>query len=270
MKECQRRNWKELAEKVLCLAILCITMTGILFSENEVIGVSADQNNSVKQQGQNAEQQEESAQKEKKIAYLTFDDGPSALTTKYLEILKEEEVHATFFLIGQQIEGELVDVVRQEVEEGHEVGMHTYCHEAEKIYSSKESYCQDLQKTKLCLEQKLNIEPKLFRFPWGSANAYVQSYKDSVIQEMQREGIDYVDWNVSGEDSVGCPSPDSILSNVRRDYSKYNEPVILLHDSAACKATLASLRPLIQELKANGYSFQTLSERKTPCHFGEY
>ena len=179
----------------------------------------------------------------KKVAYLTFDDGPSVLTAEYLKILKEEGVHATFFLIGQQVEGELLDVVKQEISEGHEVGIHTYCHVAEEIYSSGESYCNDLQKTMLCLKEKLNIEPRLFRFPWGSANAYVQSYRSRVIEQMKQEGIDYVDWNVSGEDSVGYPSPDSILANVRKDYVKYDDPVILLHDSAACKATLYSLRP---------------------------
>ena len=56
---------------------------------------------------------------------------------------------------------------------------------------------------------------------------------------------------------------------VRKDFVKYDDPVILLHDSAACKATLYSLRPLIKELKNNGYTFATLSERKRPCHFGE-
>lgn len=206
----------------------------------------------------------------RKIAYLTFDDGPSILTKEYLKILKEENASATFFLIGQQIEGELVDVVRQEISEGHEVGIHTYSHEAEKIYQSKESYYKDLQKTKQCLESKLNLQPKLFRFPWGSANSYVRSYKSAVIEQMQQEGIGYADWNVSGEDSVGCPSPDTIIANVRKDYQKYPDPVILLHDSASCRATLQSLRPIIRELKEKGYSFGTLSDRGKPCHFGEY
>lgn len=257
-----KKSWKEGAARIVSLSVLCIAMTGMLFAEGRTVSVMHIFNTAPKET--------DSTEEVQKVAYLTFDDGPSVLTEEYLKILKEENVHATFFLIGQQIEGDLVDVVRQEIEEGHEIGMHTYCHEAEKIYASGESYCQDLQKTKLCLEKKVNIEPRLFRFPWGSANAYIKSYKESVIQQMQQEGIDYADWNVSGEDSIGCPSPDSILSNVRKDYSKYNDPVILLHDSATCKATLASLRPLIQELKDNGYSFQTLSQRERPCHFGEY
>ena len=186
-----------------------------------------------------------------------------------LKILREEEACATFFLIGQQIEGEMVDVVKQAIEEGNEVGMHTYCHEAEKIYASSDAYCMDLEKTKLCMEEKLKIKPKIFRFPWGSKNSYVKWYKNDVIERMKEAGIDYVDWNVSGEDSVGCPTPDSILRNIRKDYKKYNNPVILLHDSATCKSTLYALRGVIRELKADGYSFATMSQRETPCHFGE-
>ncbi len=236
----QKKSWRERAGQAVCLALLCMVMAGMLFSGKEVIGISAAIHHS-KGQG----------------------------TKEYLKILKEEDVHATFFLIGQQVDGDLVDVVRQEVKDGHEIGLHTYCHVADKIYCSGETYCQDLEKTKQCLETKLEVSPKLFRFPWGSTNSYVRGYKDHVVEEMKKEGLGYADWNVSGEDSVGCPSPDSILSNVRKDYLKYDDPVILLHDSAACKSTLEALRPLIQELKTNGYSFRTLSERERPCHFGE-
>jgi Predicted xylanase/chitin deacetylase len=263
----QKKSWRERAGQAVCLALLCMVMAGMLFSGKEVIGISAAIHHS-KGQGTEEEGERENSAGQK-VAYLTFDDGPSVLTKEYLKILKEEDVHATFFLIGQQVDGDLVDVVRQEVKDGHEIGLHTYCHVADKIYCSGETYCQDLEKTKQCLETKLEVSPKLFRFPWGSTNSYVRGYKDRVVEEMKKEGLGYADWNVSGEDSVGCPSPDSILSNVRKDYLKYDDPVILLHDSAACKSTLEALRPLIQELKANGYSFRTLSERERPCHFGE-
>lgn len=242
---------------ILCLLVFFLLVQGMLYIASDSAMVS------VAQDSQKTEQKED-----KKIAYLTFDDGPSVLTTEYLKILKEENVKATFFLIGQQVEGEMIDVVKQEIAQGHEIGIHTYCHKANQIYASKESYCEDLEKTKLCLSKKLNVEPKLFRFPWGSANSYVQSYREELTQEMKEEGLEYADWNVSGEDSVGCPSAYSILSNIRKDYPKYNDPVLLLHDSATCGATLEALPDIIKELKEKGYSFQTLSERKDPCHFG--
>lgn len=251
---------------ILCLVAMFLLVQGMLFWKRDVretvsLGDTASGAESVSV----TEEPEE-----KKVAYLTFDDGPSVLTEQYLKILEEEGVRATFFLIGQQVEGELVDIVKREIADGHEIGIHTYCHEADEIYSSKESYCMDLQKTKACLEEKLDIKPRFFRFPWGSVNSYVSGYRENVIEEMKKEGIDYVDWNVSGEDSVGFPSVDSILANVRKDYKKYNDPVILLHDSESCRATLEALRGIIRELKADGYSFATLSERGKPCHFGEY
>lgn len=273
------KKWLQGAGGICCLGIMFLLVQGMLFMGTDVkstilhsAGGSVNGNGTAATEsgmGEGNAVEKESMAEAKKVAYLTFDDGPSVLTAEYLKILKEEEVHATFFLIGQQIEGELLDVVRQEIGDGHEIGIHTYCHVAEEIYSSGESYCNDLQKTMLCIKEKLGIKPKLFRFPWGSSNAYVQSYRAGVIEQMKEKGIDYVDWNVSGEDSVGCPSPDSILANVRKDYVKYDDPVILLHDSATCKATLYSLRPLIKELKKNGYAFATLSERERPCHFGE-
>lgn len=271
--EMKRNRWLQNAGGICCLAMMFLLVQGMLFMNSDSKGTMRSSTGS-KEKGAVTESGDQAAVKEsaadtQKVAYLTFDDGPSVLTAEYLKILKEEQVHATFFLIGQQVEGEMVDVVKQELDEGHEIGIHTYCHVAEEIYASGESYCMDLQKTKVCLEKKLNITPKLFRFPWGSANTYVRSYKARVIEQMKEEGIDYADWNVSGEDSVGCPTTETILANVRKDYTKYNDPVILLHDSALCKATLNSLRPIIRELKENGYRFATLSEREKPCHFGE-
>ena len=204
---------------------------------------------------------------EKKVAYLTFDDGPSSLTGKYLDILKKEKVPATFFLIGQQIEGEMVNVVKRQVEEGHELGLHSYTHQADKIYQTRDTYKKDLEETRQKLASCVPYKVKNYRFPWGSANAYIRWYRKDLTEELEKEGLTYQDWNVSGEDAVGCPSAYSILSHVRKDYEKYSDPVILLHDSATCRATLEALPDIIRELKEKGYSFDVLSNRQEPCHF---
>lgn len=267
--KCRNANKKAGIENfwggILCLLVMLCLVQGMIFTQGNVKETGTYRNVQTKKQIVT----EADGEKGKKVAYLTFDDGPSILTVEYLKILKEEGVHATFFLIGQQLDGELTDIVKSAIKDGHEIGIHTYCHQAEQIYASEQSYCEDLEKTKLCIEEKLQVTPKFFRFPWGSANAYVKNYKSGVIEYMKAEGIDYVDWNVSGEDSVGCPSADSILLNVRKDYKKYDEPVILLHDSATCRQTLCALQEMIHELKEAGYSFGTLSERKNSCHFGE-
>lgn len=206
---------------------------------------------------------------ETKVAYLTFDDGPSMLSSRYLDILKEENVNATFFIIGQQVCDEMEDVVRRAIDEGNEIGIHTYCHEACNIYRCADSCYRDVMRTKGILEDKLGYKPKLYRFPWGSANNYIASYRDDIILRLKKEGLEYQDWNVSAEDSVGSPTEESILSNIRKDYKKYDEPVILMHDSGCNDKTLSSLREVIKELKKSGYSFATLSKRSKPCHFYE-
>lgn len=252
----QKGKWLCGCSVLVGLGVLCCAMNFSMFRTNivgEEVAVSVSEEHI-----------------NKKIAYLTFDDGPSVLTDEYLDILEEKEAVATFFLIGQQLEGELVQSVQRAIKNGNEIGMHTYSHEANKIYASGEAYYNDLQKTKKCIEEMLQYKPKLFRFPWGSANAYICSFKDSVINQMKEEGIDYADWNVSGEDCVGCPTQDTVLRNFRKNYEKYNEPVILLHDAATCKATRQVLPIMIDELRQKGYSFGTLSQRSHSCHFGEY
>ena len=205
----------------------------------------------------------------KKTAYLTFDDGPSCLTESYLDILKEEGAKATFFLIGQQIDGDMAEIIKREIDEGHEIGVHTYCHEANEIYANEESCLKDIMKIRELLERQFNYEAKLVRFPWGSANSYISTFRNNIINKIHENGMEYADWNVSAEDSVGTPTAYSIMSNIRKDYKKYNDPVILMHDSSCNKQTLETLRDIIRELKDAGYSFATLSEREKPCHFLE-
>lgn len=206
----------------------------------------------------------------KKVAYLTFDDGPSALTEKYLDILEKHRAKATFFLIGQQIEGDMKEVVKREIREGHELGIHTYTHESGKIYQSCDSYYQDACKVKELLQEEFQYKPSAWRFPWGSANCYICNYKTDIIRRLQGEGLEYVDWNVSAEDSVGFPDSGTILANIRKDCFRVDAPVILMHDSGANQATLDTLESVITMLEEEGYGFGTISERKKTCHFGEY
>lgn len=205
----------------------------------------------------------------KKTAYLTFDDGPSALTDKYLDILEQENVKATFFVIGQQIEGDGKKIIKREISQGHEIGVHTYCHEADKIYCDCETYYKDVMKVRNILKKKFNYTAEFVRFPWGSANSYISGYRINIIEKFKAAGMEYADWNVSAEDSVGAPTADSVMRNIRKDYLKYNEPVILMHDSGANKVTLSVLQNVIKEMKEKGYGFDVLSKRSRCCHFYE-
>lgn len=204
---------------------------------------------------------------EKKIAYLTFDDGPSKVTEQILAILKKENAKATFFLIGQQITEDTIPLLQQMVEEGHELGIHTYSHKSEEIYQSADAYVEDALKTAERIKEAVGVEPKYFRFPWGSNNCYAKGIKEEVVRQMEEKGYTYFDWNVSGEDSVGRPDKASIFRNVKKDALKYNEPVVLLHDSATNKNTAETLPDILRLLKEAGYEFETVDKRSRPYQY---
>ncbi len=209
---------------------------------------------------------EEIQQPEGKIAYLSFDDGPSEQTITVLDILKEEGIHATFFLIGEEITPEREDIVRRIVNEGHTIGLHTYCHNYEKLYSSVDAFLEDYEKVCLKIYEVAGVRPSIFRFPGGSRNHYGKKIVDSVAEEMERRGYCYYDWNVSAEDSVGKPTSYSIRANIFKDVFRYDTPVILMHDSATNALTVSMLADIIKEIKEAGYEFDTLDNREC-CQF---
>lgn len=213
------------------------------------------------------EQNAGESEREKKQAFLTFDDGPSKNTKEVLAILEQYGIPATFFVIGNQIDENTEDVVRQAVSQGCLIGVHTYCHKAEEIYNSAQSCYDDILEAKERIETLLKKPVTFYRFPWGSSNCYVSSYKKEIIGMLEKDGLEYADWNVSGEDSVGRPGADSIISHVKKNYQAAKDPVILLHDSAINKETVKALPVIIELFLSEGYTFDTLDNRREPCHF---
>lgn len=206
-------------------------------------------------------------EEKKKVAYLTFDDGPSSLTPEILKTLKEKQVNATFFLIGNQINEETIPILKQSIVDGNCIGIHTYCHECKVIYHDADAYIKDFDEAYQTIKDKLGIEPTIFRFPWGSANGFLSSIEDEIIDTLEARGFTYYDWNVSAEDSVGNPTSYSIMKNIRKDYKKYNKPIILMHDSSVNKLTAKVLPQIIDELKQAGYSFDTLDHMENPYQY---
>lgn len=210
-----------------------------------------------------AEQNPETTETEKKV-FLTFDDGPSEVTETVLKILDEKDIKATFFLIGEQITEEKEELVQRMSQEGHEIGVHTYTHDKDQIYTSAQAYIEDVEKTAERIEEVTGKKPVYYRFPWGSANKFISPYRSELIQGLSDMGYQYVDWNVSGEDSVGTPSIQTIYANVKKDYNKYQEPVVLLHDSASNKMTAETLSDIIELFSQAGYQFGKMDERSCP------
>lgn len=204
---------------------------------------------------------------EEKIAYLTFDDGPSVNTERVLKVLKKENVPATFFLIGEQITNDKKDLLCRMIKEGHLLGVHTYCHKSDQIYRSADAYVEDALKTSERIYEVTGQQPTIYRFPWGSCNGYLTNICDDIVKKMSKKGFEYYDWNVSAEDSIGKPTSSSIMQNIEKDFKRYREPVILMHDAGLNTVTAETLPAVIKRLKEEGYRFATLDKRTDVCHY---
>lgn len=179
-----------------------------------------------------------------KLVALTFDDGPRESTTlPLLEGLAQRGVHATFFLIGQQVE-KYPQVVCRIAEEGHEIGIHTYDHVQVEGLSEEDFRCQ-LDRCGRLLKDLLGREQYLFRPPYGLIDENVRQWSQYPI----------ILWSVDPEDwkyKDARREAEHIISHVR------DGSIILLHDfyPESVEAALS----VIDTLSEQGYRFCTVSE----------
>ena len=197
-----------------------------------------------------------------KICYLTFDDGPSRNTIKILDILKEYDVKATFFVIGNCICEDNRAILERIAAEGHAIGLHANNHVYDKFYADEVSFLKDYECLYTTLKDDYGIETSLFRLPGGSACKYLYGNGKKYVSRMQERGFSCFDWNVTGEDSVGSPTVYSIQKNVFERVFKYEKPIVLLHDSSIADATVEALPHIIEKVEQNGYQFATLEHRE--------
>lgn len=198
----------------------------------------------------------------KKVAYLTFDDGPSENTFKVLDILEENDIKATFFLVGSAIKKKNEDSLERMVHEGHTIGIHTYSHKCNEIYCSVERFLNDFNTVYQQIYDITGERVHIYRFPWGSNNSYSKNIKDALMEEMDRRGFTCYDWNVDTKDSVGKPSAYSILRNIRKDIKRQDHPIILMHDASVNDLSVQILPDVIKLLKELGYDFDSLDNRE--------
>ncbi|WP_461368634.1 polysaccharide deacetylase family protein [Candidatus Darwinibacter acetoxidans] len=196
------------------------------------------------------------------IAYLTFDDGPGKYTVRLLKILKKYSVPATFFVTGKNGSGDK-KIYRRIVEQGHALGNHTNSHDYRKIYSSKKAFMEDLRELESLLEHKAGIRPGIVRLPGGTSNTLASpSLIKSIIGELEREGYDYIDWNIDANDCNHRLTPPRLVKNVLKQADRLlgEDLVILLHDTKANQATVKALPRIIEGLRERGYSFAALEK----------
>lgn len=188
---------------------------------------------------------------EKQI-YLTFDDGPSQNTDEILDILKEYDVKATFFVVGKTDERS-VQAYQRIVAEGHTLAMHSYSHKYDEIYESKESYAEDLAKLQDYLYQITGILPRFYRFPGGSSNTVSKVDIQELIAYLNENGITYFDWNIASGDAVSTPlSAEVIVENCVTKLDSTNECMILMHDATEKETTVEALPEIIRTIQERG------------------
>ena len=193
-----------------------------------------------------------------KVAYLTFDDGPYLLTNKFLDVLEEYDVQATFFIL-KKTDPDYDPIYQRYKTNCHTIGNHTASHKISKgIYRSEEVFVEDILTNRKFIEDKLGVTTNVMRFPGGSFQAtYMGLDKSSLVSKLVNIGYGYVDWNSATGDgsSIGL-SPDQYLHNVIDNINGRKVLVILMHDYSS--NTQACLGDLIEYLRDDGYTFLPL------------
>ena len=199
-----------------------------------------------------------------KIAYLTFDDGPSDNTYPILDILDQYGVKATFFTIGKT-DAESIEKYKAIVERGHALGMHSYSHDYSQMYASMENYQADVQGIHDLLYQVTGQDVRLYRFPGGSSNTVSNVDIHTLIDWVTSQGYIYHDWNVSSEDASGKPiSAEQIIANINQQIEGYTRVDILMHDSNPKTETVRALPGIIESLQNAGYQIRPITNNTKP------
>lgn len=203
-----------------------------------------------------------------RVAYLTFDDGPSDNTDKLLDILKEEGVKATFFVIHR--EG-CDEKYRRILREGHSLGIHSYTHDYDKVYAGEKAFYGDLDGIASFVAKVTGVRPKIMRFPGGSNSKEGENRVPGIMAKLRKgvtaAGYSYFDWNVYTGDASALHVPkDTIVENAKRAVWGQDELIVLMHDSPAKTTTVEALPEIIDYLREQGYEFASLNENTPPIH----
>lgn len=199
------------------------------------------------------------------VAYLTFDDGPNKEnTTKILKILKDEQIHATFFLTGNNVE-RYPDVVKAIYESGNAIGIHSYSHDYKKIYASPQAYMDEVDKTAGLIYDVIHVRPVISRAPGGTSGHFTKAF----WQALNQEGYIEVGWNSLTGDADGTgKTAGKEVENIKKQLVLrpylHSHLVILMHDASGHQATVEALPELIKLLKSQGYTFRVVTTAIPP------
>ena len=194
-----------------------------------------------------------------KRVFLTFDDGPSkTVTPTILDILKQENIKVTFFLLGSRVELE-PEIVKREYDEGHYLASHGYSHVYSQIYASPQSVIDEYNRSVTAIRNAIGVQeydPHLFRFPGGYNGGKYAELKKTAGQLLEQNGVLHVDWNALTSDSAGAKTTEGFIAQLEKTVPKYNSVVVLMHDAGNKTATANALPTIIQYFRDRGFEFE--------------
>ena len=183
-----------------------------------------------------------------KVVALTIDDGPhNRVTPEILTILREKQVKATFFVLGENV-NKNPKILAQEVADGHEIGIHTYSHPTLTNLSAKK-IVEEFEKAEKAI-LPIAAKPTLFRPPGGL-------YNSQVLEIARQRGYKAILWSIDTRD-WSCPPKNKIIEVVFREIKPGS--IILMHDGQYPIPTPQVMREIIDGLRERGYDFVTVSE----------
>jgi len=198
----------------------------------------------------------------KKMCYLTFDDGPSVVTESILDVLKQYKVKATFFVTGDMA-STYPKTVKAIYDGGHSIGNHSFSHDYDSVYESKESFKNEILDCKNAIDDALGFEYEnlIFRYPGGFTSLTDESTKRAYTAALGELGYKYIDWScLTGDSNVTDPTTEYLMDTLEYTIgnTKTGDIVVLMHDSGAKEVTAKSLPKVIEYLYSEGFEFAAL------------
>lgn len=182
--------------------------------------------------------------------YLTFDDGPSIYTEEILDILDRYDVKATFFVLGKE-DDDSQEAIKEIVDRGHTLGMHSYSHKYSEIYQSVEDFAADFLKLQDYLYDLTGIRCQVYRFPGGSSNTVSSVDMHEFADYLETQDTRFFDWNISSQDASSKRlSVKKLVENTTTGISQRKSSMILMHDSADKRSTVEALPMIIENILA--------------------
>lgn len=213
------------------------------------------------------------------VVYITIDDGPSEYTDMFLSLFDKYNAKVTYFCTNNS--KDIRERIKKIYDKGHTLGVHSYLHDAKKIYQSVEAYYKDLYAEEEVLKESAGIYTKYLRLPYGSSNT-LSNFNPGIISKitdtLKNDGFVYFDWNVSAEekclDENGKLVPRKAFLFAKKqiedivNYKKTSTIMILVHDTHI--ESYEYMKLLVKYLHDNGFEMRGINEETIPVHHTIY